>query len=203
MASVSIKISQAIFFYGAYVMSRSAVTNFLFAGIVPAVLFVGFSTTSTVSAQGLDDLFQRPTDNRFASPADDEPFGPLPELRDDQRPEKGVARIPSTELNQVRRTAPKQDLALPPRQTPVQSPSDLRLVDDNGSSSNRRQPKSMAMQIRQARALAQMKARIARLEAARWAGSPTLRPSWNPDPMTSSRYPVHNVARVPIYIRGR
>ena len=191
------------FFYRAYVMSRTAVTNFLFAGIVPVVIFVGFSTASTVSAQGLDDLFQRPTDSRFATPADDEPFGPLRALQGDQRAEKSVSRIPGTELNQGQRRAAEQGLSLPSRQTPIQSPSDLKLVDEAGSSSIRQQPRSMAMEIRQARALAQMKARIARLEAARWTGNPTLRPSWNPDPTTGSRYPVHNVARVPIYIRGR
>lgn len=184
-------------------MSRSTVTNFLYAGIVPAVLFVGFATTSTVSAQGLDDLFKRPTDSRFAPPADEKPIGPLNELRDDRQAVKGVARIPATELNRGQRLADERDFDLTLREKPIQSPSDLRLVDDNNGSSNRGQAKSMAMEIRQARALAQMKARIARLEAARWSGSATLRPSWNPDPMTGSRYPSRNVARVPIYLRNR
>lgn len=184
-------------------MNRPALINVFFAKMMPALLVTGISGSfiaSPASGQGLDDLFRRPTDNRFALPADEEPLGESNQLRSEP---KLIDRIPTTEMNRGVRFAADEEPIPPSHRMPVRSPSDMRLIDDHGGSSKQSQPMTMAMEIRQARALAQMQARIARLEAARWAGSATLRPSWNPDPTTGSRYPVQNIARVPIYIRGR
>ncbi|WP_404310808.1 hypothetical protein [Neorhodopirellula lusitana] len=113
------------------------------------------------------------------------------------------------------RRAPRRDLDLasdadsrsmtPPAMIPrssetVRSPSDFKLIDRPGSESVR--PTMDPMEIRQARALEETRSRIARLEAARWSGAAALRPSWNPNPMTSSRYPTRRVLQVPVYIRN-
>ncbi|MEM1227757.1 MAG: hypothetical protein AAGJ40_18860 [Planctomycetota bacterium] len=80
----------------------------------------------------------------------------------------------------------------------IASPSDRGLVATSGSLEARRH--AAAMQIRQTRAMKAYAERVARLEAARWSGNPTLRPSWNPDPFTASRYPNHHKLIVPAYI---
>ena len=154
----------------------------------------GLLWVASSNAQEFDELFERSTDSRFGFSAEDEPFG-----ADDGRLNRTTARdSDSVEPNRRSTKSPK----LTPRPSgSVRSPSDLKFVDQSGSISERRH--ATAMQIRQARALQESRSRLARLEAARWAGAPALRPSWNPDPMTSSRYPNRRVVQVPIYIRGR
>lgn len=73
-----------------------------------------------------------------------------------------------------------------------------RLHDVSGSEPRLR--KATSMEIRQARALEAFRQRAARLEAARWAGNPTLRPNWDPMPQTASRYPSHRTLYVPVYL---
>lgn len=133
------------------------------------------ATASSANAQSLDDLFSRPTDAQF------------------QQASTGNMNPESNEA--VAAPAQRVDTTGP------RSPSDLKLQKAPGSSI---QPaRSMAMQIRQQRALMESRARLARLEAARWAGNPALRPSWNPDPYTSLRYPNRNLITVPVFVRSR
>lgn len=82
----------------------------------------------------------------------------------------------------------------------VASPSDLRLTNSSGSDA-RRMP--TAMELRQQRALAESRARIARLEASYWGFRPTLRPTWSSDPTTASHYPAVQTYYVPVYVLPR
>lgn len=130
--------------------------------------------TSTASAQSLDDLFSSPADRRV----------------DERAPATIRPEVNEGEAVDQRR--------------PVMSPrssSDLKLEKVPGSATE--PPRSMAMQLRQQRALMQSQARIARMEAARWSGTPVLRPSWNPDPYSALRYPNRNLISVPVYYRMR
>jgi len=176
------------FFRWAFVMKRSP------ADLVPALLIGGLvwiQTGAFASAQGLDDLFEQPTDARFETRAQDEIGGSSDTLG---------AATPPYDRSAVG-SIPLSDRSLAPR--PVASSSDLKLVDEDSGSASRDPLRMTAMELRQARALEQTRSRIARLEAARWAGSPTLRPSWNPSPTTASRFPNRNYVRVPVYIRSR
>ena len=56
------------------------------------------------------------------------------------------------------------------------------------------------MEIRQARALYQMRQRIARLERNAWLGYDPLRPQWTAIPMTNSGFQPRRVIRVPVYV---
>ena len=56
------------------------------------------------------------------------------------------------------------------------------------------------MEIRQARALYQMRQRIARLERNAWLGYDPLRPQWTAIPMTNSGFQPRRVLRVPVYV---
>jgi len=169
------------------------------ADLVAAVLIVGLvwiQAAAFASAQGLDDLFGRPTDARFEPRQTDEPRGGADAFGTADAFEATTPRS-GPDVDRI----PLSDRSLAMR--PVASPSDLKLVDENSSSTSRDPMRMTAMELRQARALEQTRSRIARLEAARWAGSPTLRPSWNPNPTTASRYPSQNTMRVPVYIRSR
>lgn len=85
---------------------------------------------------------------------------------------------------------------------PPRSPSDRRLIPGN-STSGLDASYEMAMNLRQARALEASRQRMARMEAANWAGDFPSRPNWNPMPTMSTRYPTHNVVFVPAYYYGR
>jgi hypothetical protein len=152
---------------------------------------------STADAQGLDDLFTRPGDSRFAFPADrvDENAGNefgSDAFRDDSEEPAGA------QASGPRRPSSRVAVRDEDRDIPVPSPSDLRLVDGQGSGSSQTVP--TAMQLRQARAMAESRARFARLEAARWGLRPTLRPSWTSDPMTSSHFHSGLTYFVPVYV---
>jgi hypothetical protein len=69
------------------------------------------------------------------------------------------------------------------------------------SPSDMRRSAPTAMELRQERALYQMRQRIARLEAAAWMGYNPLRPNWNSQPMMTSRYVPQRVIYVPVYSR--
>lgn len=84
----------------------------------------------------------------------------------------------------------------------VRSSSDLRLSNQSGSQPAIRQP-SKAMQIRQARALAEARSRDARLEAERWGLLPSLRPSWSSNLMIENSYPANITYVVPVYVWAR
>jgi len=60
--------------------------------------------------------------------------------------------------------------------------SRMRLEDEPGSREDDR--REMAMRIRQWKALSEQRQRAARLEAARWSGTSTLRPSVHPQLLT-------------------
>ena len=59
---------------------------------------------------------------------------------------------------------------------------------------------SMAMTLRQQRALMQSQSRIARMERDRWAGNHAHRPSWNPNPYSALRSPIRHSVMVPVYV---
>ncbi|WP_146576783.1 malate synthase [Neorhodopirellula pilleata] len=168
--------------------------------LIPTLLLAGLvliQTASTASAQGLDDLFERPTDARFETLPTEEPQGPADEFK--PASSFGEGRLQSSGPAVERIPFSDRSLAM----LPVSSPSDLKLVDEHNGSKSRDPLRMTAMELRQARALEETRSRIARLEAARWAGSPTLRPSWNPNPTTASRFSNRNIMQVPIYIRTR
>ncbi|MCM2375162.1 malate synthase [Aporhodopirellula aestuarii] len=146
-----------------------------------------FSGASGVTAQGLDDLFARPVDAQYEIFGEDASDVEAERAGYRSRP----ATIPASSRSGASSRAVSGDRA-------VQSPSDLRLEHSSGSRIESRA--LTAMEIRQARALEETRARIARLEAARWGLRPTLRPSWVSDPMTSSRYPNAHSYIVPIYV---
>lgn len=161
---------------------------------------IGMSGSVSASAQGLDDLFERPNDVGFNLPADEEPLGSNNSLRGPAEDRMPPPRPPQQRrVDRIPDRIPASDMD----SQPVASPSDMKLVDRRSGSGSRNPLEMTAMEIRQARSLAETRARTARLEAARWSGSATLRPSWNPDPMTSSRFPAHHVMRVPVYVRRR
>ena len=56
------------------------------------------------------------------------------------------------------------------------------------------------MEIRQARALYQMKQRIARQERNAWLGYEPLRPHWTAIPMMNTGFQPRRVIRVPVYV---
>ncbi|MBB3209569.1 hypothetical protein FHS27_005409 [Rhodopirellula rubra] len=161
----------------------------------PTQLWVGalvisccsFSATAGVNAQGLDDLFARPADTQYEM--SDE------ESSNDYAAPTGYLSRPSTIPASTRTGTTMRPRSGDPV---VPSPSDLRL--ENTSGSHMEPYKPTAMELRQARALEETRARIARLEAARWGLRPTLRPTWAADPMTSSRYPTGPRYVVPFYV---
>lgn len=162
-----------------------------------AVLVV-LTSGSITGAQDFDELFAQ-TDDSFAF------F--------DQANGSAESFLPASDENSAEVGADFESLPAPPqandrnpsrtqRNDPaVRSASDLRLSDRSGSQPPVRQP-SKAMQIRQARALAEMRSRDARLEAERWGLLPSLRPSWSSSLMTESSYRT-NITYVPAYIWGR
>lgn len=148
------------------------------------------------AGQGLDDLFGHPGEDLFSQPGeaifaelekDAERSSPRVALRDrtENRSERFIDEPGSSHLS---------DAA-------VRSASDLRLVDSPGSRPGAHHP--TAMELRQARALAESQARMARLEAARWGLRPTLRPTWVSDPMTASRFSNVQTYVVPVYVHSR
>jgi len=161
------------------------------AGVVVLTCSSFLGVTST-QGQGLDDLFSRPGDAAFD------------EFPEDSQ-EESVAVPTGFENRRVPAAAPSRgpnsaaDLTTASR--PVRSPSDLRLVDQSGSQPRNALPSPM--QLRQRRALAESRNRIARLEAEYWGLRPSLRPNWSANPTTSSRYPAVHTIYVPVYIRTR
>lgn len=99
-------------------------------------------------------------------------------------------------------------LALPPmtpavadaESDPVNSPSDRKLVHAPGSTAE--QMPSMAMQLRQARALEASRQRQARLEASYWASNPNLRPAWDSN-FGQNQYRNRIIYYVPAYYHNR
>lgn len=75
-------------------------------------------------------------------------------------------------------------------------------LSDEASPSNVRTSQISVAELRQARALHQANQRRARLEYNLWMGIEPLRPRWNSLPMTSSRYPNHQLY-VPVFVRTR
>ncbi len=173
--------------------------NHLFTGVLMSMC-CSLTLLSMADAQGLDDLFTQPREIRFAFPndgVDDEAgneFGADAFREDSEEPAGFQATGPRRPSRQI--TGREED-----RDVPAPSPSDLRLVDGEGSRSSQTVP--TAMQLRQARAMAESRARFARLEAARWGLRPTLRPSWISDPMTASLFPSGPTYYVPVYVWSR
>lgn len=99
-------------------------------------------------------------------------------------------------------------LALPPmtpaiadsESSPVNSPSDRELVHSPGSGAEKMP--SMAMQLRQARALEASRQRQARLEASYWASNPNLRPSWDSN-FGQHQYRNRIIYYVPAFVQNR
>lgn len=182
------------FFYRTSIMNRPFHSNL---NHIVAVVAASLAFASSVAAQGLDDLFERPMNSRVAFAGEDAAIGRASnELRRSGPPNR-IDRIPESELNRGDRSFGNDDQN---ETGPLRSPSDMNLVEDRGSYTVEQRRKATAMEIRQARALEETRQRIARIEAARWSGNPTLRPSWNPDPTTSSRYSSTRIIRVPVYI---
>lgn len=163
----------------------------------------GLGLKSSVFAQGLDDLFAEPSG------------GPLGGQRDnavrDGQSESGQFTDPASRTRSAE-TRPAYPPARPGERSAgqrndsavldvVRSPSDIRLYNSNGSGED--STRSMAMRLRQARALEENRQNIARLEAARWAGVSALRPNWNPSPTTASLYSYRRVIYVPVYVPAR
>ncbi|MEM6363510.1 MAG: hypothetical protein AAF539_16610 [Planctomycetota bacterium] len=153
--------------------------------ITPMILSICLSN-ETVEAQGIQDLFARPESSISDYRPHEQSTRHLTET--DTRPQRLAI------LDTLGQRIAQADTAT----NKISSPSDRRLQDDPGSAEARRW--AMAMELRQARALRAAAEREARLEAARWSGSPTLRPSWNPDPFSASRFPNHHTFLVPAYI---
>jgi hypothetical protein len=136
-------------------------------------LLIGASIAPAASAQGLDDLFS-------ASPQRDTP----------QRNAERLTLPPMAPA--VAETAADAE--------PVNSPSDRKLVHTPGSAVE--SIPSMAMQLRQARALEASRQRQARLEASYWASNPNLRPAWDSN-FGQHQYRNRIIYYVPAYVRNR
>ncbi|KLU04032.1 glyoxylate cycle [Rhodopirellula islandica] len=136
-------------------------------------LLIGAIMAPAASAQGLDDLFS-------ASPQRDTP----------QRNAERLALPPMAPA--VAEAAPEAE--------PVNSPSDRKLVHSPGSAAEA--IPSLAMQLRQARALEASRQRQARLEASYWASNPNLRPAWDSN---FGQYQHRNriIYYVPSYVHTR
>ena len=82
---------------------------------------------------------------------------------------------------------------------------DLLSLDTSGptltSPSDMRRSAPTAMELRQERALYQMRQRIERVEAAAWLGYSPLRPNWSAQPMMSSSQTPQRVIYIPVYVR--
>ncbi|TWT74409.1 malate synthase [Allorhodopirellula solitaria] len=153
---------------------------------------------STTSAQGIEELFGDSDDTSlifFQDPSgtEEKPADPFYEDASDER--ENFESLPAPSKSTQRSKSESQRSG-----GDVHSPSDLRLTGQSGSQAERRRAK--AMQLRQARALAEMRSRMARLEAQRWGLRPSLRPSWPADPMTASRSPANITYIVPVYVWG-
>lgn len=92
--------------------------------------------------------------------------------------------------------------AKPAPQSDVPSPSDIRLDDEPPTESIARSTRPTAREILQMRALEATQQRMARLEMYNWTGYHPARPSWNPSPYYTSRYPSRRIVVVPAYHRG-
>lgn len=152
---------------------------------------IWMATAAESSAQGIQDLFARPQ-----SP---EPIRSLslPGGEIDRKvPSNQSAPLNQPAWNRRGDVSPVQPDADPSFGVP--SPSDRALV--NGSGSAEAQRLAIAMDIRQARALDAARQREARLEVGRWAGNPSLRPAWNPDPFHASRFQNMHRFIVPAYV---
>lgn len=116
-------------------------------------ILVGAAIAPAVNAQGLDDLFS-------ASPQRDTP------QQDARRLTLPAPAPPIGASSGADETV-----------APISSPSDRRLTNQSGSADEK--VPSMAMQIRQARAMEAYRQRQARLEASYWSSNPNLRPVWD------------------------
>ncbi len=154
------------------------------------------ATASTAGAQDYDELFAQTDNETFAFFDQVGAADPMIPAETDEEPAEfeslpAPASVPSSETAQSRQAARRA----------VESPSDLRLTDRSGSRAV--QQPSKAMRIRQARALAEMRAITARLEAERWGLLPSLRPTWSAGLMTTSGSPADITYIVPVYVRDR
>lgn len=169
----------------ARISKRPSLASLLSVSVFSLVL--PLSSASTMG-QGLDDLFSQPGDAIFAD------F--------DESPEPSPVRVAMQSRPENR--AEHFAVELPASQTvdaPLRSASDLKLVDSPGSRPGAHRP--TAMDLRQARALAESQARTARLEAARWGLRPTLRPTWASDSMAASQFSHRQTYIVPVYVLSR
>lgn len=164
-----------------------------------AVLIV-LSSGSIAGAQDFDELFAQ-TDNDSFAFFDQESSAAesLPPAHDNLG-----ADTPSDfeSLPAPRQSSDRQPARSQQHDPSVRSSSDLRLSNQSGSQPALRQP-SKAMQIRQARALAEMRSRDARLDAERWGLLPSLRPSWSSNLMMVNSDPTNITYVVPVYIWAR
>ncbi len=162
--------------------------------LLVATLFV-LTTGATAGAQDYDELFAQ---------TDDQSFEFFDQVDENVSPDFGAADQ-KTEIESlpVPARATDSDTSRSHRHVNggLRNPSDLRLSGRSGSQSVHQQP--TAMQIRQARALAEMRSRDARLEAERWGLLPSLRPSWPSNLMMNTRNSANITYIVPVYIRGR
>ncbi len=150
-----------------------------------AALFV-LTSGSIVSAQDYEELFAQTDDQSFGFFAD-EATDTAAELESLPAPDRAVDRDPR----------PTSDAG----NSSLRSPSDLRLSDGSGSKVDR-QP-TRVMRLRQARARAEERYRIALLEAARWSLSTELRPTWSAGTMSNSYRRADVTYYVPVYVWGR
>lgn len=155
---------------------------------------------SIASAQEFDELFAQTDGDSFAffDQANGAAESPLPagdDLRSNTAPDFDSLPAPTQAADRNPARSQGNDSA-------VRSSLDLRLSNQYGSQPDVRQP-SKAMQIRQARALAEMRSRDARLEAERWGLLPSLRPSWSSNLMMENTYPSNVTYLVPVYIWSR
>lgn len=159
---------------------------------------VALSTGSIAGAEDYDELFAQTDDQSFAFFDQENGGGQsnLPDFDDVAEPQAAPESLPAP--------ARANDFTHPRSRRPgngdLRSPSDLRLTDRSGSPAAGQ--RSTAMQIRQARALAEMRSRNARLEAERWGLLPSLRPSWPSNLMMSGQSRADITYFVPVYIRG-
>lgn len=165
---------------------------------------VALSTGSIAGAEDYDELFAQTDDQSFAFFDQENGGGQsnLPAFGDVA--ESQAAPESQAVPESLPAPARANDFTTPrsrrPGNSDLRSPSDLRLTDRSGSQAAGQ--RSTAMQIRQARALAEMRSRNARLEAERWGLLPSLRPSWPSNLMMSGQSRANITYFVPVYIRG-
>lgn len=84
---------------------------------------------------------------------------------------------------------------------PATAPTTIVLQRDSAAESAKRYQGMTVAELRQQRAQRLADERAARMARNRWYGIQPLRPTWNPQPSMSSRYPDRRVIYTPIFVR--